>query len=77
MTRGETERTAALVTEMGARASVIVVEHDMEFVRRLDAPITVLHMGSLFAQGSFEQLSRDERIIDIYLGGRHADAAGE
>ena len=77
MTRDETERTAALVAQLGERASVIVVEHDMEFVRRLDAPITVLHMGSLFAQGSFEQLSRAERIIDIYLGGRHADAASE
>ena len=77
MTRDETERTAALVAELGERASVIVVEHDMEFVRRLDVPITVLHMGSLFAQGTFEELSNDERIVDIYLGGRHADAASE
>ena len=77
MTRDETERTAALVAELGERASVIVVEHDMEFVRRLDVPIAVLHMGSLFAQGTFEELSNDERIIDIYLGGSHADAASE
>ena len=77
MTREETERTAGLVTELGQQASVIVVEHDMAFVRQLDAPITVLHMGSVFAQGTFQQLSDDERIIDIYLGGSHADAASE
>ena len=77
MTRDETERTANLVAEMGERASVIVVEHDMEFVRRLDVPIAVLHMGSLFARGSFEELSDDERIVDIYLGGGHADASAE
>ena len=40
----------------------------MEFVRRLDAPITVLHMGELFTQGSFDELSRDERVLNIYLG---------
>ena len=77
MTREETERTVSLVTQLGERASVIVVEHDMEFVRQLDAPITVLHMGSLFVQGTFEELTNDERIIDIYLGGRHLDAPSE
>ncbi|WP_423917018.1 ATP-binding cassette domain-containing protein [Candidatus Poriferisodalis sp.] len=77
MTRDETERTASLVTELGEQASVIVVEHDMEFVRQLGAPVTVLHMGSVFAQGTFGELSDDERIIDIYLGGSHADAASD
>ena len=77
MTRNETERTANLVAELGERASVIVVEHDMEFVRRLDVPIAVLHMGSLFARGTFEELSNDERIVDIYLGGGHTVAASE
>ena len=68
MTREETRRTGELVTQLGERASVIVVEHDMEFVRQLGAPVTVLHRGRLFTQGSFDELSRDERILDIYLG---------
>lgn len=71
MTRSETARTAHLVRELGETASVIVVEHDMDFVRQLDAPITVLHMGSMFVQGTFEELSRDDRVIDIYLGAHH------
>ena len=73
MTREETERTANLVRELGEKASVIVVEHDMDFVRQLDAPITVLHMGSMFTQGTFEELSGDDRVIDIYLGAHHGN----
>ena len=73
MTREETARTANLVRELGETASVIVVEHDMDFVRQLDAPITVLHMGSMFVQGTFEELSRDDRVIDIYLGAHHSN----
>ena len=73
MTREETARTAGLVAQLGERASVIVVEHDMDFVRRLDAPITVLHMGSMFTQGTFEELARDDRVIDIYLGAHHGN----
>ncbi len=76
MTREETARTADLVLELGRQASVVVVEHNMEFVRQLDAPVTVLHMGSYFTQGSFEELSRDQRLIDIYLG-RQTHAAVE
>ncbi len=68
MTREETRQTGELVAQLGERASVIVVEHDMEFVRQLGAPVTVLHRGALFTQGSFDELSRDERILDIYLG---------
>lgn len=68
MTREETRRTGELVAQLGERVSVIVVEHDMEFVRQLSAPVTVLHRGRLFTQGSFDELSRDERIFDIYLG---------
>ena len=68
MTREETRRTGELVAQLGERASVIVVEHDMEFVRQLGAPVTVLHRGRLFTRGSFDELSRDARILDIYLG---------
>ena len=72
MTRDETERTERLIAQLARHATVVVVEHDMEFVRRLDAPISVLHMGRLFTQGTFEELSRDERVLNIYLG-RGAD----
>ena len=76
MSRDETARTAELVRALGEHASVVVVEHDMEFVRQLDVPVTVLHQGSLFAQGSLDELRRDERVLDIYLGRRrsHAEA---
>jgi branched-chain amino acid transport system permease protein len=73
MTREETARTAALITELGKRVSVVAVEHDMEFVRQVDVPVTVFHQGTVFARGSLEELRRDERILDIYLG-RHRKA---
>ena len=63
------------VSAAGERASVIVVEHDMDFVRQLDAPVTVLHMGSVFTQGTFEELSGDDRVIDIYLGAHHGNGS--
>jgi branched-chain amino acid transport system permease protein len=54
---------------------VVVVEHDMEFVRRLDVPVTMLHEGRVFARGSLAELRADERVLDIYLGRReHAGA---
>ncbi len=75
MTREETTRTAELVTLLGERASVIVVEHDMEFVRQLDVPVTVFHQGKIFAQGSIDELRRDEQVLEIYLGrGGNAEA---
>ena len=74
MTREETARAARLVRALGQRVSVIVVEHDMEFVRALDVPVTVFHQGDVFASGSIDELRRDDRILDIYLG-RHHDAA--
>ena len=73
MTKEETARTAALITELGKSVSVVAVEHDMEFVRQVDVPVTVFHQGSVFAHGSLEELRRDERILDIYLG-RHRRA---
>jgi branched-chain amino acid transport system permease protein len=73
MTREETARTAAMITKLGKSISVVAVEHDMEFVRQVDVPVTVFHQGSVFARGSLEELRRDERILDIYLG-RHRKA---
>ena len=68
MTRQETMRTVELIRAVAEHATVIVVEHDMEFVRVLDAPVTMFHEGSVFARGSIEELRSDERVLDIYLG---------
>jgi branched-chain amino acid transport system permease protein len=68
MTRDETMRTVELIRAVGKHATVIVVEHDMEFVRALAAPVTMFHEGIVFARGSIEDLRSDERVLDIYLG---------
>jgi ABC-type uncharacterized transport system ATPase subunit/ABC-type branched-subunit amino acid transport system permease subunit len=68
MTRAETARTVELVNALGEHATVIVVEHDMEFVRQLDAPVTMFHEGRVFASGTIADLRNDERVLDVYLG---------
>ncbi|CAB3794553.1 ATP-binding cassette domain-containing protein [Pararobbsia alpina] len=75
MTRTETTRTAQLVSALGSHVNVIVVEHDMEFVRQLDVPVTIFHQGSVFASGTLEDLQRDERVLNIYLGRHGAHGA--
>lgn len=77
MTREETLRTVDLIRAVGEHATVVVVEHDMEFVRILNAPVTMFHEGAVFTTGSIEQLRRDERVLDVYLGreARTADVA--
>lgn len=70
MTRAEAKRMVDLVTEVAKSATVVVVEHNMEFIRQLAAPVTVLHQGKVFAQGSLEQLRQDENVINVYLGRR-------
>jgi urea transport system ATP-binding protein len=64
----ETERTAALLLRLAGRHSVVVVEHDMHFVDRLRCPVTVLHQGSVLAQGDLATVQADPRVIDVYLG---------
>ncbi len=68
MTDAETVKTAALLREINKTRSVIVVEHDMTFVRALDVKVTVLHEGSVLAEGRLEHVSADERVIEVYLG---------
>jgi len=74
MTRDETSRTARLVRELARGATVVVVEHDMDFVRQLDSDVVMLHQGAVFRRGTIEQLSHDEQVLDIYLGKAAADA---
>ncbi len=68
MTDAETEQTAELLREIVKERSVIVVEHDMEFVRALASKVTVLHEGSVLAEGPLETVQADQRVIEVYLG---------
>ena len=68
MTDAETGETATLLKEIAASHSVVVVEHDMVFVRELDCRVTVLHEGHVLAEGSLDQVSADRRVVEVYLG---------
>jgi urea transport system ATP-binding protein len=68
MTDSETEQTAELLREINRTRSVVVVEHDMAFVRALDVKVTVLHEGSVLSEGSIDHVSNDPRVIEVYLG---------
>ncbi len=68
MTDAETRQTAELLQEINRERTVVVVEHDMTFVRDLGVKVTVLHEGSVLAEGSIDQVSSNERVIEVYLG---------
>jgi urea transport system ATP-binding protein len=68
MTDAETERTAELILELEGSHSIMVVEHDMDFVGRIARKVTVLHEGSVLAEGSLAQVQANERVIEVYLG---------
>lgn len=68
MTAQETEKTAELLTSLAGERSVVVVEHDMEFVRSIARTVTVLHEGSVLAEGHMDDIQDDPRVIEVYLG---------
>jgi len=68
MTDAETEQTADLLREINRTRSVVVVEHDMAFVRALGVKVTVLHEGSVLSEGSIDHVSGDPRVVEVYLG---------
>jgi urea transport system ATP-binding protein len=68
MTDSETEQTAVLLREINRTRSVVVVEHDMAFVRALGVKVTVLHEGSVLSEGSIDFVSDDPKVIEVYLG---------
>jgi len=68
MTDAETRTTAELLKDIARSHTVVVVEHDMEFVRMLGVKVTVLHEGSVLAEGSIDEVSANERVIEVYLG---------
>jgi urea transport system ATP-binding protein len=68
MTDDETMRTADLCLSLAGRHSVVVVEHDMDFIARIARTVTVLHEGSVLAEGPMDAVSADPRVIEVYLG---------
>ena len=68
MTPEEREHTTAILVEAAKTRAVVVVEHDMEFVRRLNCRVTVLHEGAVLAEGSLDHVTADKTVIDVYLG---------
>lgn len=68
MTLGEREHTTDILKEAAKTRAVVVIEHDMEFIRRLDCKVTVLHEGSVLAEGSLDHCTKNQDVIDVYLG---------
>ena len=76
MTTAEREKTTAMLVEAAKTRAVVVVEHDMEFVRRLNCRVTVLHEGRVLAEGALDHVTANQQVIDVYLGREegHTDA---
>jgi urea transport system ATP-binding protein len=68
MTDVETQQTAELLKEINREHTVVVVEHDMTFVRDLGVKVTCLHEGSVLAEGTIDEVSQNERVVEVYLG---------
>ncbi len=72
MTVEEREKTTDILRAAAKTRAVVVVEHDMDFVRRLDCKVTVLHEGAVLAEGSLDHVTSNQTVIDVYLGRGHA-----
>ncbi len=72
MTPDEREKTTNILKAAAKTTAVVVVEHDMDFVRRLDCKVTVLHEGAVLAEGSLDYVTSNQTVIDVYLGRAHA-----
>lgn len=68
LTDEETQLTADLLKQLAGDHTVLVIEHDMDFIRDLNAPVTVLHEGHVLCEGSMDQVQNDSRVIEVYLG---------
>ncbi|WP_269329138.1 urea ABC transporter ATP-binding protein UrtD [Kineosporia babensis] len=70
MSQAEREQTGLLLQRIGQQRTVVVVEHDMEFMRTYASSVTVMHQGKVLAEGSVSEVTEDERVIEVYLGSR-------
>jgi urea transport system ATP-binding protein len=79
LTDEETARTGELLQAIAEERAVLVIEHDMEFVRRIARRVTVLHQGTVLCEGTVDQVQADPRVLEVYLGhrGQRASRAGE
>jgi branched-chain amino acid transport system ATP-binding protein/urea transport system ATP-binding protein len=68
MTHEETERTAELIREINQQATMIVVEHDMQFIRMISSKVTVFHEGRILIEDTMDVVSADPRVREVYLG---------
>lgn len=68
MTTQEMDKTAELLNSLAGKHTIVVVEHDMDFVRQIAKTVTVLHQGSVLAEGTLPQLQKNQKVIDVYLG---------
>jgi len=68
MTPQETEHTGELLLSLAGKHSVVVVEHDMDFVRSIASRVTVLHEGRVISEGDMEKVQNDPQVIEVYLG---------
>jgi urea transport system ATP-binding protein len=71
MTDEETHKTAELLLGLEGKHSIVVIEHDMTFVRELGRKVTVLHQGTVLCEGSVDEVQNNERVIEVYLGRKH------
>jgi urea transport system permease protein len=77
MTHQEVERTAELLQRLAGKHTVVVVEHDMEFVRSIARQVTVLHEGRVLAEGTMDRIQNDPRVIEVYLGSNAEGATND
>jgi urea transport system ATP-binding protein len=77
LTDEETERTGELLLSLAESHSVIVIEHDMEFVRQIARQVTVLHQGSVLCEGTIDEVQSDPQVIEVYLGQPLHDAGSQ
>ncbi len=68
LTDEETELTADLLKSLAGDHTVLVIDHDMEFIRRLNSPVTVLHQGNVLCEGSMQEIQQNPEVIEVYLG---------
>jgi len=77
MSDDETERTGELLLSLEGKHSIIVIEHDMEFIRQIARKVTVLHQGSILKEGKVDEVQSDPKVIEVYLGRKHSKHADE